>query len=168
MTLASKITILRILLLPVVLYLLLEQKFSLATAIYAFVILTDLLDGFIARFFRQKSALGAFLDPLADKLLIISVMSVLLHLKKITPTVFTLLISRDILIIIGWFIAYLLLGTTQIHPRILGKLAIALETITIGLVVYGYSLGNLVWTVLIGISWLSALDYIISYSKLFN
>jgi len=168
MTLASKITILRILLLPVVLYLLLEQKFSLATSIYIFMILNDLLDGFIARFFSQKSPLGAFLDPLADKLLIISVLFTLLHLKKIPVTVFTLLISRDILIILGWFIIYLLLGTTQIHPRILGKITIVLETITIGAVIYGFSPGQLVWTIIISISWLSALDYIISHSKLFN
>ena len=93
--------------------------------------LTDLFDGLFARLTNQKTALGTFLDPLADKFLLVSsfiVLSIYGWLPKwLTITV----ISRDLIITIGWFLLYLIGDVSKVEPSILGKTTIWLQSLLI-------------------------------------
>src|SRR5262245_37073835 len=112
MTTANKITILRILLVPYFVYEVLtyqetgiEWNRHLALAAFAIAVLLDGVDGFVARRFHQKSELGAVLDPLADKLLLVSAVIFLSrepsHFDRIPLWLTLTILSRDALLLIG-------------------------------------------------------------------
>jgi CDP-diacylglycerol--glycerol-3-phosphate 3-phosphatidyltransferase len=136
LNLANKITIGRILLIPVFVLLILtyessktEAEWLRIVAIFVFVlaVLTDAVDGFIARTRGQKTPLGTFLDPLADKLLLTAAI-VLLTLPNLNfsyrlPLWFTVLaISRDVIITLGALVIHILNGSVRIVPSLFGKL----------------------------------------------
>ena len=126
MTLANRITILRIALIPVFVILYLEQNHyeplkNWTLAIFAFAIFTDLLDGLAARMRREKTPLGSFLDPLADKLLLTASYILFTYAGKIPLWVFVLVFSRDLIIVLGWTIIFILTSSSFIEPRMLGK-----------------------------------------------
>lgn len=133
MTLANKITIARILLIPVFVALLLyyrpDRDFLrwIATAVFIIGIVSDGLDGFLARRRGQRTPLGSLLDPIADKLLMTSAFLTLSlstawpSPARIPPWVTVPVISRDILIMLGSLIIYVLSGRLAIEPSRLGK-----------------------------------------------
>src|SRR5690349_16481486 len=143
MTTANKITILRILLIPFfvvqVLYFVKNGKegYRLA-AILAFGIaaICDGVDGYIARHYNQRSELGAILDPLADKLLLVS--GIVLFSFNNQPRFGSIplwmtgtIISRDLLLTIGLVVIQMTVGKIKVRPRILGKIATVLQMICI-------------------------------------
>lgn len=98
LTLPNQLTIIRIILVPVVIVLMLENTpaFDLIAAIlFAFASLTDFIDGWIAKRYNMTSKIGALLDPLADKLLVVSVLVVLVHQGKIDMIIPVMLIWRE-------------------------------------------------------------------------
>ena len=143
MTTANKVTILRILLIPFfvveVLYYVKnghELHRMLAIGTFATAALCDGLDGFIARRFNQRSELGAILDPLADKLLLVSGIVVLSfdrqpYLQSIPLWVTVTILGRDILLIIGLGVLQLMVGKAVVRPRILGKIATVLQMVMV-------------------------------------
>ena len=167
MTLANKITILRIILIPVFVISLIQRNFYLSAVIFTFSIATDALDGFIARFRNEKSKLGAFLDPIADKLLMTSSFLTLSIMKIIPLWVFIVIISRDLLIVLGWVIIYITTHSTEVKPRLLGKITTIFQMITVWFILLGtpyYITDNLIIATAI-ITSLSGLDYTITGSK---
>lgn len=126
-TLANKITLLRIVMIPVTLICLLKQLYPAFYALFAFAVLTDLLDGLAARLRKEQTLLGAFIDPMADKLLLTSVYMALVHLGLIDVWVFVVVFSRDLLIVLGWSVIYILTRSFVIEPRILGKTTTAVQ-----------------------------------------
>ena len=134
MNLANKITIFRILLIPFFIASLLyygEGKLYLkfvALAIFALAAFTDAIDGGIARSRSQITELGIILDPIADKLLIASAfisLSIITNIPqelRIPAGVVLIVITRDIIIIIGSLIIYILKGNITIKPSWLGKI----------------------------------------------
>lgn len=135
MTTANKITICRILLVPFFIVQLLyyvrtgnELNWLLAVFSFAIAALADGLDGYIARRYNQKSELGAILDPLADKLLLVSGI-ILLSLDHgdylgIIPLWLTVVIlSRDVILLLGFSVIYYTFGKISARPRMTGKLA---------------------------------------------
>ncbi|MFH1563196.1 MAG: CDP-diacylglycerol--glycerol-3-phosphate 3-phosphatidyltransferase [Nitrospirota bacterium] len=139
MTLANKITISRILLIPVfIIFLVYGYRKDLlifrhiAFGIFILSILTDALDGMVARAFKQQTNLGSFLDPLADKLLLISAFIVIGYVEKISVGVVILVVSRDVIMALGWIILQVFNSNTLIiKPSILGKLTTVLQMLTI-------------------------------------
>ncbi len=138
LNLANKITIARIILVPIFVLLLLsyrdaaqgEQEILRFSAILVFIAatLSDAVDGFIARTRNQKTPLGTFLDPIADKLLLVSAIVVLSFksppLGFYLPSWFSILaISRDLFICSGVLLIHILNGHVKVVPSILGKLA---------------------------------------------
>jgi cardiolipin synthase len=167
MTLANKITLIRILLIPVFIILLLQQVPVWPAVIFTLTIFTYALDGFIARWRKQRSALGSFLDPLADKLLMFSTYVTLTYLKIIPLWIFIVILSRDVLIVLGWTIAYFITDSTEIHPRVMGKITTILQMTTAWLIVLGVT-GSITQSLLIATvvaTVLSGLDYIYNGSK---
>ena len=145
MTTANKITIVRILLIPVFIVEVLyyfktaNEAHRLAGLICFFTAaILDGVDGYIARHYNQRSELGAILDPLADKLLLVSGI-VLLSLRsaenagivRIPLWVTTTIISRDVLLLIGLVVIQMTCGKAAVRPRILGKVATVLQMITV-------------------------------------
>jgi CDP-diacylglycerol--glycerol-3-phosphate 3-phosphatidyltransferase len=143
MTTANKITIVRILLVPFfvlafVYYVDHGNEWCRLGAILCFAVtsLGDGLDGYVARRYNQHSELGAMLDPLADKLLLLSGI-ILLSVDSrdyfvAIPRWFTVtIISRDILLVIGWVVIHYTLGKVAVRPRLAGKLATVLQMATV-------------------------------------
>ena len=134
-TLPNYISILRILLVPVFLasvvyYVNLEKEVYryLAIAVFSFASISDALDGYLARQFRQESHLGSILDPLADKLLLVAGIVVLsLHhnpnLPSIPTWLTTLIVSRDAFLLLGIVLISYSGKTPRVQPRLLGKSA---------------------------------------------
>ncbi len=101
MTVPNVLTILRILLTPLLVWLLLEGKMNWALVVFIVAGITDGLDGFIARVFNQKSHLGAYLDPLADKILLMTTFVMLGRLGKVPDWLVIIAVSRDAIILMG-------------------------------------------------------------------
>src|SRR6266481_3848370 len=145
MTTANKITILRMLLVPFfvveVLYYVKdgnEVHRLLALLTFAVAAICDGVDGYIARRYNQRSELGAILDPLADKLLLISgIVIVSLHSPpnlRIIPIplwVTATILSRDALLLIGMVVIQMICGKATARPRITGKVATVLQMIMV-------------------------------------
>jgi cardiolipin synthase len=144
--LANQITIGRIILIPVFVSLMITYGNSTsanaeslriwAVAIFTIAVLTDAVDGFIARTRGLKTPLGTFLDPLADKLLLTtSIVILTLPNPKLgyqLPVWFAVLaISRDVFITGGALLIHVLTGSVRIVPSILGKATTVLQMLTI-------------------------------------
>lgn len=134
MTTANKVTVLRILLVPFFIYLLLEYRETgeewrrwSAFGCFSVAAVLDGVDGFIARRFHQKSELGAVLDPLADKLLLVSALIMLGlphdHLHPLPLWLNLTVISRDVLLVLGLGVIQFTVGSARVRPRWTGKCA---------------------------------------------
>ena len=131
LTLANRLTILRILMTPVITVLLLYRLTGAALALFLLAGITDGLDGLVARVWKQKSTLGMVLDPVADKLLLSTTVVTLTILKEL-PRWFTIIVvSRDVLIIGGSVILYMFLGKIGMAPSRLGKATTGFQLITV-------------------------------------
>jgi cardiolipin synthase len=131
LTLANRLTILRILMAPVITVLLLYRQMAAALALFLLAGITDGLDGLVARWWGQKTTLGMVLDPLADKLLLTSTVITLTILKEL-PRWFTIIVvSRDVLLIGGSVILYMFLGKMSTPPSWLGKATTGFQLVTV-------------------------------------
>ena len=141
LTLANQLTLLRMFLIPAYVTLTLYGEFGWALFVFLVAGVTDALDGLIARLANQKSALGAWLDPAADKLLLVTTF-VLLTLPDIglvnrIPVWLTLsVISRDVGIILTVAVVSLSTGPREFRPSWLGKAATAWFIVTCLVVMY--------------------------------
>jgi len=139
LTLANQLTLVRLALVPAFVILVLYGRMGWALAAFVTAGITDGLDGLIARWTNSRTALGAFLDPMADKLLLVSAFVVLslpgIGLVNRIPVWLTVLvISRDVAIVATVAIVSLTLGSRTFPPSIYGKIATALYIVTIAVV----------------------------------
>jgi len=144
LTLANQLTFLRLVAVPFFILAVLEARFGLALTIFITAAVTDLFDGLVARVFRQRTALGAFLDPAADKLLLTSAFILLTNYPNLfqaipmtnrIPIGLTILvISRDVLIVAIAIMLNLAYGQTRFAPSVWGKITTCAELVTTGLV----------------------------------
>jgi len=131
MTIPNLITILRVLLVPIFIIYMINDRTLGSLIIFVIAGASDALDGFIARVFHKKSDLGAYLDPLADKILLIAAYITLAILKMIPAWLAVLIISRDVIILLGVLILYLNRYPVKIHPSLLSKSTTCLQIATI-------------------------------------
>jgi len=129
LTAANQLTLLRVLLVPPFVLTIIYDMYGWALVTFLVAALTDLLDGLIARWTGQQTTLGAWLDPMADKALIFS-MVVVLTLPSTQPNrlplwLTILMISRDIAIVATVAVINLAVGHRTFKPSPLGKLATA-------------------------------------------
>lgn len=135
LTPANQLTLLRMLLIPAFVILVVYGHLGWALVVFATAGLTDALDGLLARHLKQKSSLGAWLDPMADKLLAVTTFVVLtlpgLNLANRLPIWLTvLIISRDVVIVLTVAIVNLAVGPRTFRPSIFGKIATATYMLT--------------------------------------
>lgn len=131
MTVPNILTFLRILLTPIFLLLLLRNNITEAFIVFFIAGLTDGLDGFIARAFKQKSLLGAFLDPVADKILLVSAFIALSWLNIVPWWLAGIVIARDLAIITGASLLILADVPFEVKPSIAGKVTTLLQLLTV-------------------------------------
>ena len=141
LTPANQITLFRVLLIPAFVILVVYGYFGWALIVFVVAGATDLLDGLIARTLSRRTDLGAWLDPVADKLLLVTTCIVLtipgLGLVNRLPLWLTILIiSRDILIVLTVAIINVAVGRREFRPSIYGKIATATYICTCVILMY--------------------------------
>jgi len=178
-TLANQITLLRMLLVPAFVSLVVYGYLGWALIVFMIAGLTDMLDGLIARWSGQQSRLGAWLDPMADKLLAVSTFIVLtvpgLGLANPLPIWLTvMIITRDVVIVATVAIVNLAVGRRTFKPSIFGKVATATYMLTVVVAMFFNYLGYhsvfvdlFVWAST-AITLISALHYIRHASRIID
>ena len=179
LTLANQLTILRIMLIPAFVLLLVYGFLGWSLVVFLVAGITDALDGLIARLTGQHTSLGAWLDPTADKLLLMTTFIVLtlpsLPLTNHIPLWLTVLvISRDVVIVAVVAIVNLAAGPRTFRPSMLGKLATATLIVTSVVIMYfnylreqSFVIDVVVWLSLV-LTVASAADYFMRLRKLIN
>jgi cardiolipin synthase (CMP-forming) len=173
-TLANKISILRIILIPFFITAVAYARLDIAFLIFAVAVISDGLDGFIARTFKQQTQLGTILDPVADKLLLTSDYICLAIVRtipgnlRLPPYVPIIVISRDVIIVIGSLIVYVVKGDIKVSPSILGKVTTFFQMMTIISILLKFTYSNIVWNATIVLTMISGLDYVMKGSKLLS
>jgi cardiolipin synthase (CMP-forming) len=120
-TAPNLLTLMRICLAPFLVAAILEGNFQLSFVLFIVAGLTDALDGALARMLKQRSMLGHYLDPVADKLLLSTIFLVLMHEKLIPTTVTVLVFGRDVAILLVAAILYAAVGRREFKPSFFGK-----------------------------------------------
>ena len=145
LTIPNLITIGRFLLVPLVIYALLDRQAGLAFAGFLIAGVSDGVDGFIARHFNQRSELGAYLDPIADKVLLVSVFIVLGLLGQLPLWLVIVAVSRDALIISGVLLANLMGSPMEMRPLLVSKantaVQIALAALVLAMQAFQFDVG---------------------------
>jgi cardiolipin synthase len=167
MTLANNVSLIRILATPIFVISILYNRKIWGCGIFLFCIILDLLDGLLARMLNEETRLGAIIDPLADKLLLGSGFILLAIAGDIPVWIAVLLIFRDMLLIFGWLILYLLSSSVafSLRPTALGKLTYFLQAITLLLHLLPFSFPEASYSVMLGIMLTATLLSTISYIR---
>lgn len=125
-TVPTMLTLLRLVLTPFIVSAMIYQKWDIAFLLFVVAAFTDVLDGFLARSWNQKTVLGACLDPIADKILLLSTFFTLAFvdtpLFSIPKWFFWFVLAKELLQLIGAFVIWKLKGNLEIKPTRLGKL----------------------------------------------
>jgi cardiolipin synthase len=141
LNLPNLITIARILLVPIVVWAITQREMQAAFLLFVAAGASDAVDGFIAKRFHLASELGAHLDPLADKVLIVSIYVSLGITRDISPWLVILVVSRDILIIGGVMLAWFLGRPMTVKPLLVSKLNTAAQIVFACLVLAALAFG---------------------------
>jgi cardiolipin synthase len=136
-TVPNQITLLRLGFLPIVLILISYDRYRWALLVLVVSGLSDAIDGLLARQLNQRSSLGAYLDPIADKLLLSSSFIILAFKKLVAWWLTIIVLSRDVLILIVAVVILLISGYRPFPPSLYGKLTTALEILLVFVVVLG-------------------------------
>ncbi len=143
-TAPNLLTLLRICLAPFLVAAILENRFELSFVLFIAAGVTDALDGVLARVLKQRTMLGQYLDPVADKILLSTLFVVLMY-KGLMPTRVTVLVfGRDVGILLVSAILYAAAGRREFHPSIFGK-ANTLSQVTLVAVVLLHQLILVPW-----------------------
>jgi cardiolipin synthase (CMP-forming) len=179
LTLANQLTILRIVMVPAFVLLVVYDRLGAALLVFVAAGVTDALDGLIARLAGQRTNLGAWLDPMADKLLLVSTFVVLtlpgIPLTNHLPAWLTVLvISRDIVIVVFVAVVNLAVGPRTFRPSLLGKSATAAFIATAVVVMFfnyrretSVLIDIGIWTSLV-FTIASSVDYFVRIRRLMN
>lgn len=140
LTLPNSITFIRIVIIPVFVTALVYRRVDYALFLFIIASISDFLDGLLARITNQQTRLGAFLDPLADKFLLITSF-ILFSVYGWIPMWMTItVISRDLIVTLGWFLLYLLYDITKVEPSLTGKAAIAAQLVLIAYTLFSHTI----------------------------
>jgi cardiolipin synthase (CMP-forming) len=172
MGLANWLTVLRILLIPVFVLLLVYRRPGAALVVFAAAAFTDLLDGYVARHRGIQSRLGAFLDPMADKLLLTASFATLTYLRVLPAWIMIVVISRDVILMLGALLIHMVGGRIYPRPTPAGKAATFFQILTVlsGLAARYYRLGvptTVIWLAAV-FTVISGLQYIVQGMRYLN
>ena len=139
LNLPNFLTIIRILTIPAFLILLTSDRVAIALVVFVIGGITDALDGAIARLTNTKTELGAILDPLADKLLLLSSFCVLAFMGRVPSWLVVLVVIRDVILLAGYFALFVVSGERMaVRPSIVGKAATFFQLASVTVVLIGF------------------------------
>lgn len=122
LNLPNVLTLIRLFSIPVFIGFVTRHDYTYALYVFVAAAVTDGLDGAVARWFNEKTELGAFLDPAADKLMLVSAFVVLTFQQDLPGWVLGVVIIRDIVIVIGYFmLSFFTAERIPVRPSYLGK-----------------------------------------------
>lgn len=156
MNLPNLITIARIFLVPVVVWAIAAREMQVAFLVFLIAGVSDAVDGYLAKRFNMTSELGAHLDPLADKVLIVSIYIALGITEEIPRWIVILVVSRDILIIGGIMLAWFFGKPMRVKPVLVSKLNTVAQIVFACLVLASLGFGIETEALQTGIMWLVA------------
>lgn len=173
MGLANWLTVLRILLIPVFVVLLVYRRPGAALIVFAIASLTDTLDGYVARRRRSQTRLGAFLDPTADKLLLTASFATLTYLRVLPPWITIIVISRDVILVVGALLVHMVGGHIYPRPTWAGKLATFFQILSVltGLLAHHFHLPiapKPIWWLAAIFTVISGLQYVVHGMRYLN
>src|ERR1700675_90038 len=172
-TVPNQITLLRLGFLPFFLILISYEQYRWALLVLVAAGLSDGIDGLLARKLNQRSPLGAYLDPLADKLLLSSSFIILAFKQKLAWWLTIIVLSRDVLILMVAVVILLISGYRPFPPSIYGKLTTALQILLVFMIVLSAAypdihLGKIIHVLVYGVTFFSvfsALHYSFSTAR---
>jgi len=172
LTIPNIITVGRLLLVPTIVWAIVEGYFGAAFVVFVVAGVSDGIDGFIARRYDLRSRLGAYLDPLADKALLVSIFLSLTFLAEIPLWLAMIVVSRDLLIIGGVLLAWVLDRPIEVRPLYISKVNTAAQIIFAALVLgdLAFSAGlsgvREVFVVIVGVLTVaSAAAYLVDWAR---
>jgi cardiolipin synthase len=133
MNLPNYITLVRIILIPFFIDFMIYGYYGPALMVFAVACVTDALDGMIARLTNQITDLGAFLDPIADKLLIISAFVTMVLLGMLPVWLVIIVVSRDVILVLGSIVIYFAGHEFKARPSLIGKITTVLQLLVVTL-----------------------------------
>jgi cardiolipin synthase len=140
-----------------------EHHLRIAMILFATATFTDALDGFLARVMKCKTELGTFLDPLADKLLLLSGYLGLLFVDALPykpPLWITVtIVFRDLMILIGLAMIYVMSGKIPVRPNFLGKCTTAAQMLTFIAILLKWEFSFLLWNTMAALTIVSFYSY---------
>jgi cardiolipin synthase (CMP-forming) len=173
----NTLTVLRIVLVPIIVILLIQGQFTKALVCFIIAGVTDGLDGMLARVLNQTTVVGAYLDPLADKVLVISMYATLAVIGIIPGWLAVIVISRDFIILGGILVLTLMSVNMEIKPSYVSKIntMLQLATIFLALLLKVGGAEKHFREVFVFVCWLTAIftvisggDYLLKGMKLIN
>lgn len=172
MNIPNLLTLARILLVPVVVWAIAQGQMSIALAAFVVAGITDAVDGYIAKRFGQQTELGAYLDPLADKTLIVSIYVSLAIFGFIPPWVAILVVSRDIMIVGAVLLSTLVEKPLTIQPLMVSKANTAAQIVFAALVLASKGLKiDIDWAIVVAmwavaaLTLASAAAYLVAWTR---
>jgi cardiolipin synthase len=122
MTIPNIITIGRLIIVPIVIVMIMQQRWTVAFSLFVVAGISDAVDGFIARRFDMKSEFGAYMDPIADKALLVSIYVTLAIVGAIPGWLAIIVVSRDVMIVAAVLLSWVMSRPVEIKPILVSKL----------------------------------------------
>jgi cardiolipin synthase len=163
--LPNLISLLRLAAVPLVVWQIATERFAGAFWVFVAAGVSDAVDGYLARILNQRTRLGAYLDPLADKMLLVCVFVTLGQIGKLESWLVILVVSRDVMIVGGIILLFLLEHRVEVAPSFISKANTLVQIAFAGLVLARYGLDFR------GIGWNAAIEwasYVVALTTLFS
>ena len=155
MNLPNAITLVRIILIPFFVDLMIYGYHGAALIVFMVAGLTDALDGALARLLRKQTELGAFLDPMAGKLLILAAFVTLVALDRIPVWLAVIVISRDVILALGSLVLAIMGQPVKVMPSLLGKATTVLQLSLVAAALFAMYYGR-EWAATAALEWVTA------------
>ena len=156
MSIPNLITLGRVILVPIVFWLLVNGELQAAFLVFVVAGISDAVDGFLAKRFGWETELGAYLDPIADKLLIVCIFIALGVTARLPSWLVIIVVSRDVLIVIGVLLSWLLGHPTPMKPLAVSKMNTTAQIVLAAAVLADEAFQLKLSGAVMGLTWLTA------------
>jgi len=165
------LTLARIIVTPVIVYAILSGEAVMALVLMVAAGITDMLDGAIARYFDQRTTVGAYLDPLADKLMLISMFVTLFIIGKVPLFLFLAVVFRDAIIVLGAMAYEMVTHSLKMEPSMISKVTTFMQIVYVVTMLLhmahplgGQWIQGVVWTTFV-VTCISGLHYMLVWTR---
>ncbi len=162
MSIPNLITLGRAILVPIVFWLLVSGRIQAAFVLFVIAGISDAIDGYLAKRFNWQTELGAYLDPLADKMLVVSIFIALGVLRELPSWLVIAVVSRDILIVMAVVLSWLLDNPVHIKPLIVSKINTVTQIVLAAAVLADEGFGLGIDEIRVALVWAAAISTVAS------